>query len=421
MHKSLRPSSPVTTLRQSIAAAELKLEEERNGVRRLRKEHKGLIGHLRRELDSLNARFNGSGSGDDRQRHRLQQISHHIRQAEDDAASFSSQTEALKTVPEDDRLAWKESRERWEASKEHHSRVKDGLAEHTSKMDRQRSAMRAEELTVRQKRDRVQTRQAKLKDQHRRIHQDGEQQRPNESEPKSAGPDSSEDWRRSVWQHHTGQVQELCHKLQETRSNSQQLWSQIRLIENTYNDQHQLITAAATSAAAAAAAMPRTPESGLPNNFPTIQNPNSARFGHALLPSLVASTHGPMSSSSRPAPVEHEGRLRSSSMRSNLSGLTEYVDAPTTMMSREMPPSHTSLDFSYTTDSAHIDPVGGIGGPAAGGHDRHWSGSYRAPSSPLPRHHHHHHHHHHPSPSSSYGGGSMKGGGNIIPVWPSKP
>ena len=410
MHKSLRPSSPVTTLRQSIAAAELKLEEERNAVRKLRKEHKGLIGHLRRELDNLNVRFGGSGSGDDRQRHRLQQISHHIRQAEDDAASFSSQMETLKTVPEEDRSAWKESRTRWEISKEHHSKVQDDLAEHVNKMDRQRSVIRAEALTVRQRRDRVQTRQAKLKDQLHRIDQGREQQPPNENEPKSAGPDGHEERRRSVWQHYTGQLQQLQHKLQETRSNSQQLWSQIRLIEDTYNEQHQLMTAAA------AAAMPSTPERSLSSNFPTTQNPHSARFGHALLPSLMASNQGSMTSSSRPATVYHEGRRRSSSMRSNLSGLTEYVDAPTTMMSREMLPSHTLPDFSYPTDIPRIDPVGEAGGSpasaaaaAVGGHDRHWSGSYRSPLSPLPRHHHH---------PPSYGGIN---GGNTSPVWQSKP
>ncbi|KAI9886696.1 MAG: hypothetical protein M1823_001472 [Watsoniomyces obsoletus] len=442
---SLRPSSPTTALKQSVAAAEHKLDEERGTVKKLRKEHKSLVAGLKKEMDTLNSRSSTSGSGDDRQRQRLTQISQHIRQAEDAAATMVSQTEEMKVVPEEEMSEWRETRERWEALREQHSEAQSDLTEHVSKLDRQKSSVHSEVLIMQQRRERVQARQAKLTDQHHRLSEPtSEGLKTDENVSKATPPPSNVVNRASLIEDYTGKVRHLQHTHQEIQLNGQQIWQQVRLLESAHNDQ-QLQLQQQQQQMMMPSTVNKTPETVFAGNYTTIHNPVTPRFGNLTLPTsspvsmptytpMSWSQSGPGSGLQHPHPHHHqqqqqqlqqEGRLRSSSMRSNPSGLNEYVDGP--IQPREAAIVEAALAAAAAANGSEVTyrdmARGGMGGGGSGDgsapgsgsvtvtQGRSRSGSQRDPAggSHLPR------------PSShmqqQFAGGGGGGGKGSSPVW----
>ncbi len=391
---SLRPSSPTTALKQSVAVAEQKLEEERGAVKKLRKEHKSLVAGLKKEIDGLNSRSNTSGSGDDRNRQRLTQISQHIRQAEDAAATMVSQTEEMKVVPEEDLSEWKETKERWEAVREQYSEAQGDLADNHSNLDRQKSSVQSEALTVQQKRERVQARQTKLSDQHHRLREPSEGPKTDENALKQTPPPPDHLERTTLIEQYTGQVRQLQHTYQEIQLSGQHIWQQVRMIESAYNDQQQQQQQQQSMMLPAN----KTPEGVFAGNYTTIHNPATPRFANLTLPTStpasVSTTYTPMSLS-RSGPGSglgpHEGRLRSSSMRSNRSGLNDYVEGA--IQAREAAALGVAAGAVAAANGSDVttyrDMVrGGVDGSGTGSgtaHGRSRSGSQRDPASPLPR------------------------------------
>lgn len=388
----------MTTLKKSVAAAEIKLEEERNGVKRLRREHKSHLANLRKELDTVTARFAASGSGDDRQRHRLQQIGQHIRQAEDATAAMCSQTEAMGEVPEEELSEWRESKKTWEAARKRHTEMQEELDERAMQLDRQRSSLQSESSAMQQRRERVQARQAKLKDQHDRLN---EVKIPSQEEKERAAAasineDEEQHQRMNVVDQYNKQMQQLHHNLQDLYLSNQHLWQQIRSIEMAYRDQQQqqqqLVTSAPSQAPLPSLLPPHLIESGfsgvggLANT--TIPYSNLPRYGNYTLPAIpsaspsssIPSPHMPLSSTSPTssrsavaAAVYHDGRVRSSSMRSSRSAFPEYMDSTSTAPSstvagQNFDPVINGMDH-VTREMARGGEIasGGGGAAAAGG------------------------------------------------------
>ncbi|KAI9751297.1 MAG: hypothetical protein M1815_001261 [Lichina confinis] len=375
--KTLGPSSPTTTLLKSLSSAETKLDEERNAVKKLRRDHKAHLAALKKEVDGYSTRSSSCGNDDDRQRHRLQQIGHHIRQAEDAAAVVQSRFEEMGEVPEEDMAEWRGSRERWDAVREERSQAHEELTEQATRSDREKTSLQSEASNVQQKKERVQARHAKLTDQHERLHSrtgtdaNAAKAGAEERDRTAALPRSSEDEHRSsIMDHYTGQVQHLHRTLQEIQLGGQHLWQQIRMIEKAYCEQKHMLTSAAPQQPPL-----RTPDSGLAGvvGIGHSSTAPSGRFGNFSLPvassstssspsPLVSSAHISVSARSAAAPLyQHaqEGRVRSSSMRSNRSGLAPSITAASaTPEYAELPPlTHNSGNLSYDHSTAMAKTV----------------------------------------------------------------
>lgn len=98
-HQALRPSSPITTLKQSIQSAEAKLNETRNRTKKSKKDQRGVHSDIRREINTLRSKLESSGGVDDKQERRLNQISQHKTQADDATAEVKAQIEAFGETP----------------------------------------------------------------------------------------------------------------------------------------------------------------------------------------------------------------------------------------------------------------------------------------------------------------------------------
>lgn len=298
-----------------------------------------------------------SGSNDDRQRQRLLQIGQHIRQAEDAAAHVSSQTEAMGQVPEHDLSDCRESKESWDTIRRRHSKALAELNESARQSGRQIAAIQTEAANLQQKRERVQARQNKLKDQYERL-SNAKTQDLSGNDLTTVVHTSKDEQRQITEQQFIRQSQNLHDSLKEIQLDSQQLWQQVHAIEAACLDQQQRANSA-----------PTTPEGNLPGTMMGNRNPPSARFGNFVFPSGLPTK--PIMPS-RTTPGHRDGRARSSSMLSNVSGLTDQVDFPVATGDRMMVNEKSFASHERTRND------GAYGGR------RSRSGSHRDPSSPFP-------------------------------------
>src|SRR5947207_11462468 len=88
--QSLRPSSPTTTIKNSIANAEIKLNDRRSRLKRSRNDHRLHISKVKKELDNFNNRLS-SGGDENRQKQRSLQLERNIRQTEEATALIDDQ------------------------------------------------------------------------------------------------------------------------------------------------------------------------------------------------------------------------------------------------------------------------------------------------------------------------------------------
>lgn len=167
--QSLRPLSPISTLKQSIAAAEMKREEARNKLKRTRRDHKNAASAVRKEIDQLNAKVASSGGQDERQRQRILQLTQHLRQASEATTALKDETDAMGDIPEAELREYNEKKRAWQATCDRKSAALADLEAAKSHAQREIAQVTSELTSAAQKRERLSTRKGKLTEQLDRL------------------------------------------------------------------------------------------------------------------------------------------------------------------------------------------------------------------------------------------------------------
>jgi hypothetical protein len=167
--QSLRPLSPISTLKQSIAAAEMKREDARNKLKRARRDHKNAASAVRKEIDQLNAKVASSGGQDERQRQRILQLTQHLRQANEATVALKDETDALGEIPQSELREYNEKKRAWQAACDKKSAAMADLEAAKSQAQREVSQVTSELTSATQKRERLSTRKGKLTEQLDRL------------------------------------------------------------------------------------------------------------------------------------------------------------------------------------------------------------------------------------------------------------
>lgn len=159
-HPALRPSSPITTLKQSIQSAESKLNETRNRTRKNKKDQRGVHSDIRKEINMLRSKLESSGGLDDKQERRLLQINQHKNQAEEATVEIKSQIDAFGDIPASE-LAQSEAKHRsWQAARDAKRAADKDCDNAKAEADRHVSALRAEIAATESKREKLLSRHA---------------------------------------------------------------------------------------------------------------------------------------------------------------------------------------------------------------------------------------------------------------------
>ena len=157
-HQALRPSSPITTLKQSIVSAEARLNDTRNRSRKTKKDLRNAQSEIRKEVNSFKSKVESSGGADDKLERRIAQITQHKNQADDAAAELKSEMDALGDIPSDE-LAQSEAKKRkWQSANSSKHGANKELENAKSEGDRDINNLRAEQYQAKAKREKAATR-----------------------------------------------------------------------------------------------------------------------------------------------------------------------------------------------------------------------------------------------------------------------
>ncbi|EEP75767.1 AcrB protein [Uncinocarpus reesii 1704] len=249
--QSLRPSSPTTTIKNSIMNADAKLTERRAKLKRSRNEHKLQISKIKKELDNFTHRLN-SGGDDTRQKQRSLQLERNIRQTEEATAALDQQLDSLEKSPDEEIQEWEARKAAFELEKGKLEALKDELHAAKSATDRGISTAENELANTVQKRERLQNRRNRLSEQYERITH-ANNQGLNERERRAAEQLAKEQEHARIEEGFQEQLTSITRSLEEYQVRTTQLWQQATAIEQAYQQQQLFMSSG-----------PLTPEGELP-------------------------------------------------------------------------------------------------------------------------------------------------------------
>ncbi|PNS21358.1 1,3-beta-glucanosyltransferase [Sphaceloma murrayae] len=300
-HQSLRPMSPTSTLKQSIAAAESKREEVRNKLKRTRKDHKSAASAVRREIDQLQAKVNSAGGQDEKSKQRHLQIQQQIKQTKEAMEAIAEEMESMGEIPKDDLDRCKARRKSYDAALEAKNAAKSDFDKTKCDAAKQLAALQAEMSTIAQKRDRLNIRRTKLQEQQQRL--------VSEQNADMTIRQHREQSRAEIREERVRRIEQMAFWINASRASAEDFTIRANQFYQQFEATEQ----------AAHLQQPTTPEGNLPGTNGPL-GPVQQPFEFPAFTNLV-----------QPPPQQMQkwgGRQRSSSMLSGYSGFTDDLDVP---------------------------------------------------------------------------------------------
>lgn len=320
-----RPGSPTTTLKTSIASSEVKLTEERNRQKRERKDQKTKLNTARKEIEKLISNIASSGGNDDKLRQKVQQAHLNQKQAEDTLNLLAVQIESLETIPTDESSTYTTSKRSFQSERDTYNQFRQDFQSAKEAFERDVAALGNEVTNLQQKRERMQSRIAKLNGEHERI-TDANARGIDEAQRKATDRQAKEAERAKMEMLLLERLHTINAQIDTNTTTLQTLFLSIQTYQQAEMyaaQQAQLSDSPTTSIPSlnmpfsiGASAVSDIPEGGLlaspglAANYPWNAPPNTAGLyapGYAMHLSLSG----------------HRTRGRSSSMLSNVSGFTQ--------------------------------------------------------------------------------------------------
>ncbi|KAK8175012.1 hypothetical protein IWX90DRAFT_423048 [Phyllosticta citrichinensis] len=368
VHQSLRPQSPRTLLRNNVSNLEHELQELKSQQKRNQKSHGKALAAAKKEVDAVESKIQTSGGNDDRLKQKKRQLSEAIRQAEEAAAEVALQNSTLAKIPEADLNGYRAAEKKWLGQKDRLARAKEELKRTASELERELASAETEYASTVKKRERLQSRQTKLNEQHDRL------------STLNAQDQSA----------HARKLHDRASLMSSRATHEQQYLSQIIANENQASDlqsktlylNQQVQQLQNLLQQSAGPSVPTTPEGPLPGTGSTTNNYTPV----FQFPPLAGQLNG------TPVSLPRENRGRSSSMLSDMSGFTDHnVDPPPAYTPSMAPAFLGSLSNgqfgSFNTSMVNVDvrkgSSGSSGGSGSGSGSGSRAGSRADPASPV--------------------------------------
>lgn len=269
-----RPSSPATTLKNSIINAEAKLNEKRSRLKKTKNDHRLLISKIRRELENFTHRLQ-SGTDENRQKQRSFQLERNIQQTEEATELLKVQLDNIENVPEEEIEQWSAHKADFDRELERFNAAKEDLTEARLAAAQQVAALEQELNAAVQKRERLQGRRTRVNEQYERIIS-ANAQGLNERERRAAEQFAREQDHAKLETNFHEQFASISQSVQDFQLRTSELWQQASAIEQSIQQQQQMLLESG----------PLTPEGNLPGTNPLAEvnlSTSAAPNGRAIL------------------------------------------------------------------------------------------------------------------------------------------
>ncbi|KAI1499761.1 hypothetical protein F5X99DRAFT_388898 [Biscogniauxia marginata] len=327
--RSLRPDSPITTLKTSIAAAENKLAEEKVRQKALRKEFHRKTNAMKRENEKLSAAVQSAGTGDDKLRQKIQQNTTQQKQAEQAMTNLEMELKEFEKVPESLKSCWKTKQSMWTDEKAKYDGAVAAFKSFKASVDSRLKALEEEKTSLQAKRNKISNRIVKVDGEHARI-ADANARGLDEAERRRQARETYEKDIAKIERDLLARINEIEAAIYTKEQDNMALKTQL----DAFHTQQQAAYAYATpyefpeaaghfsSPSSAAHAQPNVPTNP---TYDAAAAWNNSLYNNALWgPSPLASAFVPQSIPiSQPRQATTKSRGRSSSMLSDVSGFTQ--------------------------------------------------------------------------------------------------
>lgn len=315
---------------------------------------------MKKEIEILHSKISKVNGEDKAHQNRHLQWNQHTRQADEQTTALCALIEAFEAMPQTELTQWKEEKASFDEARKRQLGTREDLARYKEAVKREKSSMDAEALQAHQKLERLQSRHAKLSDQHKRlqsaVHSSPEKRERRETHRPPKFPEAEEKANE--------QITIYAQAIEETRFSTAKIWQQIQLHESLYQQNQQMITSLSD---------PATPE-GDPTSTST-HAPTSNMSGFRF-PTFAPSDPSTPLLHSNLSPLRLETRHRSVSLLSGNSVYTDFSDqdpappmplsstlARRAMRGRQPSSSSGSGSGSVSSQREQISPVGGFSLP----------------------------------------------------------
>lgn len=276
-----RPSSPTTTLKNSITNAEVKLNEKRTRLKKAKTDHKLVVSKVRKELDNYNNRLN-SGNDENRQKQRSLQLERNIRQTEEATAVLETQLDNMENAPEGEQEKWSFQKAAFDGQVELLNSAKEEVTAARMAGVQEISTLETELSSSAQKHERLQGRKARVNEQYERMIS-ANAQGLNERERRAAEQFAREQEQARLQATFIEQFAIITRSVQNYQMRTNQLWKQATAIEEAIQRQQQQMLMETG---------PLTPEGSLPGTTAQPENLTTAAGMTTITPANSRSVLG---------------------------------------------------------------------------------------------------------------------------------
>lgn len=395
--RSLRPDSPITTLKTSIAAAESKLAEEKARQKAVRKEFHRKANAMKKENEKLSAAVQSAGTGDDKLRQKIQQNTTQQKQAEQAMANLEVELKEFEKIPESLRASWKSKQSAWANEKARFDGAAAAFKSFKASVDNGIKNLEDEKASLQAKRNKISNRIAKVDGEHARI-TDANARGLDEAERRRQTKETFERESTRVERELVSRINELeaviFNKDQENMTLKTQLDSlHTQQVPYAYTAPYENFSDAPSQFASTVSSTHAQSSAANQVSYDAAAAWNNSLYQTSLWgPSPLASSFVPQAATTSQHPQQaFKSRGRSSSMLSNVSGFTQSSedDNEWNTTTQNIPHSHRGiapppgLGFPrHTRHPINVDAVSdGTGSPSSGSVG---SGSPWDPTSPPP-------------------------------------
>lgn len=326
---SLRPDSPATTLKTSIAAAESRLAEEKSKLKACRKDWKSRINALRKDIEATDHQLSTAGNSDEKFRQKVRQQETQKAQAARDTDLMAEQLKNFDTAPE---LGEKRKKleKQYSSQKTVYDAAKKEFEEFKAKLEKEVKAREVDQTNSVSKINKIRTRINKV-----------ETELANITDANNRGLDEEQRRKQvqATWEEQAANIEaNYQERLIHARNNNAVKLDQVRAVEaqlaalvnGVHLDAGEMAGMFVPSASPVSA-MNASTSSWNPNPAAPPHVPSSMWASSAEMMPSIASIAGPSGTWRPPptaAPFEPASRTfktrgRSSSMLSDISGFTQ--------------------------------------------------------------------------------------------------
>ncbi|KAK7741010.1 hypothetical protein SLS53_005074 [Cytospora paraplurivora] len=324
-----RHESPATTLRTSIAGSEQKLNEEKARLKSLRKENNRKTNAVRKEIDRLTAAVQSAGGNDEKLRQKIAQNTTQQKQAEQAIAELQEQVKELQTIPEEILAEYRKKQGQYNSEKARFEEAKRAFKNFKSSIEQDTKALEDEQTSLQAKRTKIAARLNKVDGEHGRI-----------TDANARGLDEAERRRQEtaafdseVVRRERDYADRLAVARAHNEDKTQNAANMATMLEGILNNFNQADYAAfydrqdTPAYNHAAAQWPQYTQNNMWSPSTSAATPNSNLTGTAPMPNpLFSHNTFPQYQPAPLHPLRHKSRGRSSSMLSDISGLTQSTD-----------------------------------------------------------------------------------------------